>query len=406
MAVHLDPFLKRNPLHGDALYHDQMAWILVQEGRWEYTKGWFQTSPGYIWLMTGVYWLFGHEPQMVRVINALLGILTAWGISLCARRFYGERVAGWTFALTALHPHLVYSSGWLYTENLVIPLIVWSIYLLWEARTLRQFALAGVLLGALCLTRASFLPFLLIACGWVWWQSKSSREGPSPSSPPTLYIRGSFQLRMATLRALSVFAIACLVMAPYLLYLYLRFERFVPIALGGHVFFWANNQEAEGGFTELPPARIPLGGRWVTVAEYANAPNPVDRDRQYFQLSLRWIRENPVAFGRLLWLKTRLSLLPAGLAKPAHRPRSPALGIANFLFWLYLLLAHIGALVQSRQWRGEWSLVYGLWVFLWLVIWAYAGGIRMLLPAIPFVTLFFVRGVQLIAARCLMRGRV
>ncbi|MCS7065268.1 MAG: hypothetical protein NZL85_03215, partial [Fimbriimonadales bacterium] len=79
LAVQIDPFLRRDPLHGDAAVHDRIAWTLVSEGRYVYEKG-LQVAPAYIWLMAGVYALVGHQPQAVRLVNALLGLLALAGL--------------------------------------------------------------------------------------------------------------------------------------------------------------------------------------------------------------------------------------------------------------------------------------------------------------------------------------
>ncbi|MER3558379.1 MAG: hypothetical protein C4336_02130 [Armatimonadota bacterium] len=126
LAPQIDPFLRHDPLHGDAQVHDQMAWTLVQEGRLQFVKG-LQTAPAYIWLMAGVYGVVGHEPQAVRIVNALLGVLALWGLWRVAVRWLGRRYAFVVVALATIHPHLLMLSGWLYTENLMVPLVVWAI---------------------------------------------------------------------------------------------------------------------------------------------------------------------------------------------------------------------------------------------------------------------------------------
>ena len=74
LSTHLDPLLRANPLHGDAVLHDQMAWRLASTGEYQLDKG-LMTAPAYIYLMAGVYALAGHAPIAMRLLNALLRLL-------------------------------------------------------------------------------------------------------------------------------------------------------------------------------------------------------------------------------------------------------------------------------------------------------------------------------------------
>ncbi len=396
LAVHLDPFLRRDPLHGDARVHDHIAWTLVSEGRYVYEKG-LQVAPAYIWLMAGVYALLGREPQAVRLVNGLLGLLALLGLWVMSRRLFNERVANWTVALAAVHPHLLMITGWLYTENLMLPLLIWSITLSvggvvdGQNSSIWRWVLVGLLLGLLALTRASFLPFILLVALWLVWAMRTDNRW-----------------RSAALLLVS----ACLTIAPYVAYLYGRFGHFIPIGLGGYVFLWANNPEADGGFKPGLPATMVVGGRVVEVQQAIAAPNPVERDRRALQLAIRWIQENPGAFARLLWLKTRLSLSAFGLQDPSNRRLAMALRGADLLYWLYLLMAVYG-IVGWVRWTstptgqtaptrptpllGGLVLLLAGWV--WLLIWVYAGGSRPMLPLQPYLVVGFVLGCQKLAQR-------
>ncbi len=374
LAPSLDPFLRQYPLHGDALVHDQIAWTLVSEGRYEYLKG-LQVAPAYMWLMAGVYLLMGHEPQAVRLVNGLQGLLTLWGIWQIAWRWLGEKPAYWTVALCTLHPHLLMISGWLYTENLALPLLVWALVFALRANRGREAVWAGGLLGLLALTRANFLPFALLVALWCW-----GRYGYRP--------------------AVSILMATLLVVSPYIVYLYGRFGHFIPIGLGGYTFLWANNPEADGGFrADFLELRMEVGGQEVLVRDYIASPDPVERDRKALRLALEWIRQNPTDFLHLLWKKTRLTLSAFGLQEAGNRRLVRVLGRVDWLYWLFLLIALLGLVVGWRtSWR-EFSLPALLIGWVWLTIWLYAGGSRPLLPAMPFITLFFVRGIILLIYR-------
>ncbi|GBC92211.1 hypothetical protein HRbin15_00676 [bacterium HR15] len=417
-AVQIDPFLRRDPLHGDAVVHDHIAWTLVSEGRYVYEKG-LQVAPAYIWLMAGVYALVGHQPQAVRLVNALLGLLALAGLWVMGRRLFGERVANGTLLLAALHPHLLMITGWLYTENLVLPLLVWS--MTFCVLTVSdgadtsgwRWVLVGGLLGMLALTRASFLPFILLVALWVWRFTvrreprppDSARQEPRPPDSarqeprPPKGMGGRSGLRAAAILLLT----ACLTVAPYVAYLYARFGHFIPVGLGGYVFLWANNPEADGGFRPGLPETMVVGGKVVDVQQAIASVDPVERDRKALRLALQWVWENPGAFACLLWLKTRLSLSAFGLQDPGNRRLAMALRGADLLYWLYLLMAVYGFARMIPR-RGSSSacpytpkvalqwLVILLAGWVWLTIWVYAGGSRPMLPLQPYLVLGVVWG--------------
>jgi 4-amino-4-deoxy-L-arabinose transferase-like glycosyltransferase len=363
LATQIDPLLRANPLHGDAILHDQMAWRLVSTGEYRLDKG-LMTAPAYIYLMAGVYALVGHAPMAVRLLNALLGLLTLWGLWRLTHRLIGERAANLALLLGALHPHLLMITGWLYTENLALPLVVWAAYGLLYWRGGWGWAASGALLGLLALTRANLLPFVAIAGAWQLWRERNWRA-------PALTV-----------------VTALLTVAPYVAYISARYGAFIPIGRGGYVLLWANNAHADGGYDpHFLERRLTLGGETKLVREWLSETDPVERDRQAMRLALQWIRENPVQWLWLLGRKLALTLSAFGLQNPENRGVAAALRLADGVYWLFLALAGYG-LWRLRQASRAFTLLAMLflgWTLLTILL--YAGGSRPLLPAQPFLTL-------------------
>lgn len=386
VAPSVDPFLRNDSLHGDARLYDTIAWVLANEGRFEYEKR-PQTAPAYLWLMAGVYWLVGHDHQAIRVVNGLLGLLTLWGIWRLANRWLGDRFAYWVVGLSAVHPHLLMISGWLYTENLVLPLVVWAVERATAGWNWRNACWCGVLVGFLALTKASFLPFVGVIALW----------GVLTSSGGQYTLKSGF----SPLRSTLIFILTTvLLIVPYVGWLWAQSGHFIPIALGGYVFLEANNPEAGGGFrADDRRLRMRVWGQEVFVQDWIADPDFVVRDRKAFRLAVNWISENPADFIRLLWLKTRLSLSAFGMQASDYRHILGFLRVLDSIYWFFLIIAMTG---MVYGWRGNWR-EFSLPVFLigwvWLTIWVYAGGSRSLLPAQPFLTLFFVRGMVLLMSR-------
>jgi 4-amino-4-deoxy-L-arabinose transferase-like glycosyltransferase len=369
LATQIDPLLRANPLHGDAILHDQMAWRLASTGEYRLDKG-LMTAPAYIYLMAGVYTLAGHAPTAVRLLNALLGLLMLWGLWRLTHRLAGERAANLALLLGALHPHLLMITGWLYTENLALPLVVWAVYGLLCWRSGWGWAASGALLGLLALTRANFLPFVAIAGAWQLWRERNWRA-------PALTI-----------------ATALLTVAPYVAYISARYGAFIPVGRGGYVLLWANNAHADGGYDpHFLERRLTLGGETKLVREWLSETDPVERDRQAMRLALQWIRENPVQWLWLLGRKLALTLSAFGLQNPENRGVAAALRLADGVYWLFLALAGYG-LWRLRQASRAFTLLAALflgWTLLTILL--YAGGSRPLLPAQPLLTLGAAVGV-------------
>lgn len=361
LATTLDPLLRADPLHGDAIVHHRMATRLVRTGEFQLEKG-LMVAPAYIFLMGGVYALAGATPLAVRFVNALLGLLTLWGIWRLAYRLAGDRVATIALVLGAFHPHLLMITGWLYTENLALPLAVWSLYGLCYWQGLRGALSTGILLGLLALTRANFLPFSVIAAVWLAVRTRHWQ-------PPAVLLLS-----------------AMLTIAPYVAFISTRHGAFIPIGLGGYVFLWANNPYADGGYDPRFLERtLTLGGETRPVRAWLDAPDPVARDRQALHLALQWIRENPTAWLQLVGRKIALTLSAFGLQNPENRALATALRILDFGYWLFLGLAGYGLWrlrVANRAAAGLFALFIG-WVLLTIVL--YAGGSRPLLPAQPLL---------------------
>ncbi len=363
LATHIDPLLRADPLHGDAVLHDQMAQRLASAGEYRLDKG-LMTAPAYIFLMAGVYALAGHAPVAVRVLNALLGLLTLWGLWRLTRQLAGERAANLALLLGALHPHLMMITGWLYTENLALPLTVWAVYGLLYWRGGWGWTASGALLGLLALTRANFLPFAALAGVWLLWRERNWRA-------PALML-----------------ACALLVVAPYVAFISARYGAFIPIGRGGYVLLWANNEYADGGFDPLFLERmLTIGGESKPVRAWLSETDPVARDEQALRLALQWIRENPIQWLALLGRKLALTLSAFGLQNPDNRGVAAALRLADGVYWLFLALAGYGLWRLGRAERAFGSLTALLVGWTLLTILLYAGGSRPLMPVQPLFTL-------------------
>ncbi|MDP2909828.1 MAG: glycosyltransferase family 39 protein [bacterium] len=128
-------------------------------------------EPGYPLFLAGVYGLFGHNYDMVRIIQIFLFAFLAVFIFLIAEKLFGVKIALYSALATALFPSLAIEAGNVTTEMLFTFLLVGFGYAFSEAtsdkseyQSLAWFGMAGLILGAATLTRGiiQLLPVFII----------------------------------------------------------------------------------------------------------------------------------------------------------------------------------------------------------------------------------------------------
>jgi hypothetical protein len=108
--------------------------------------------------------------HLLRLYSTALGLATVIGVCAVAQLCFPDRpmVAVVATALTALNPQFLFVSAGVNNDNLVIPLCVWSLYLM--LRVIRHgptavtSALSGLLIGSAALAKLGGLLLLPLAC--------------------------------------------------------------------------------------------------------------------------------------------------------------------------------------------------------------------------------------------------
>jgi 4-amino-4-deoxy-L-arabinose transferase-like glycosyltransferase len=163
-----------NPLGGDSNDYITIASnVLAGEGfRGPIGEPTAYRMPVYPLYLAGILTVFGTDPNIIGIIQAVLGAVTAGVTAATAWRLAGP-VAGWTAGLTmATYPHVVTWTHFVLTETLFIFFAMLALWLLVEAQSRGSwpwFAWAGVALALGALTRTTLLPFIPIAAAAAWW---------------------------------------------------------------------------------------------------------------------------------------------------------------------------------------------------------------------------------------------
>ncbi len=303
-------------------------------------------SPGTPLVVAGVYLVTGGVDLRVALLAvALLGTATVLLVYLLARRLVGRGTAGTAAGLlaalaAAIYPSFLDGTGRLLSEPLAGFLLAAAMLAFLsaaESASRARWGVTGLLLGALALTRAEYLPFTLVfalvALTLVW--------------------RGEDRRRGAVCAAL-VLAGAAVIVAPWTIRNALVLDRAVPVSTGGgKALFIGTYLPGEGQQVPTKEKLIELYGPAPTetlLDRVAGRYPELDRDRALARIGRenleRYATEQPGAYARMLLEK-------AGLVW--YRGSSPAAAPVGWVWMhrLVLLLALAGLAILALRRRFE-----------------------------------------------------
>jgi tetratricopeptide (TPR) repeat protein len=340
----------------DALYHDYWA-RGIAFGQWDPPPGQpdpeinahpYVRPPLYAWFLAAVYKIFGDSFDAPRIVQLLLGLLSALLCALMARKWFGD-VAG-LVAAAALSNYWIFPY---YETQLVEPSLVIPLLLLWLAVTVRAlsvwrlstFAASGLLLGVIVLSRPNALLLGPAFAAWVLISSVLSKRGLAPAAACVLIFG------LATLAAIS----------PALIRNYKVSGEIAPVtAVGGQNLYLANNPLADGSTGIAPDMR-----NWSSFhhARFVrDLGRTLGRPLNYSQASEIWteralayIGENPRRFVELTFRKFLLLVGPKEVSVDREdefeRADSPILRSlpGNFSWFLSAALASLVILGATQR---------------------------------------------------------
>ena len=286
--------------------------------------GMSQVRPPFLpWLIMLIFRAAGSNILTLRVALAAFSSLVVVAAYHLARNLGATRTCALAAALlTALHPPLVVNASRVLTEAPFAVLITAACALIcaWRrASSLLTVPLAGAVLGAAVLCRATVIPFLpVLAVIWMF-----AAEGR----------RRWFGLFAA--------ATAVVLILPWEIALFREHGRVIPVSTGGGFNLWCVNNPYMKG---IPGVTSPTDQMRLELARLPEA----ERDAYYQRNAVEWARANPRAF-----LKRRgeclvefWRLVPADLRnrrypfKDTYGVAAPPLLIVTAkLLWFSLLIA-------------------------------------------------------------------
>jgi 4-amino-4-deoxy-L-arabinose transferase-like glycosyltransferase len=380
--------------YGDSVDYDTLAWRLATGHG--FTLGpdsaRYATAfrpPVLSWIVSPLYAVVGHRFFAAVLLQCLIGALVPLLLLELGRHLYSRGVgviAGW---LAAVHPLLVFFSGYLLTETAsIVTLLIAMLATVSWIKTPRPSRAtgAGILWGVATLTRPTALLLPPLVALWAW-------------APLGLIITPRDRVRQIAL-LLTGLAIA---IAPWTIRNATALHAFVPVSTnGGHALLGSNNDIVWND----PSLR---GGQWsvVLLEPYASrlrglSEPAADREcaRMAREFLVAHVREWPAMAGAKLARFWRLTAetSTSGTWRRSGGPLDTLTRLADpLLIWSLVTwpFAIGGLVVVMRGARRFYQALVPLTVlYFTLLAVVYWGALRTRIPAEPFLVLLSAAGMD------------
>jgi tetratricopeptide (TPR) repeat protein len=382
-------------LMGDSRGYDAWARQLAA-GDWIGADVFYQ-APLYPYFLGAIYAALGRDLLAVRVIQAVIGALSATALGYAGWRLISPAAGLIAGLMLALYPPAIFFDGLLQKSVLDVLFVCTSLaivgHLIARGGGVRSWVLLGATLGALSLTRENALA--LVAVVLVWAASPAAEgEASTPNRAG----------RWTGVRAAAVVAGLAIVLMPVAIRNYAVGGGFyLTTSQFGSNLFIGNNPLADGSYMSLRAGRGSPEFERLDATELAEQASgrrltPAEVSSYWTGRTLTFIRDQPAAWLRLLARKMRLLWSRTEVidteSQDSHAEYSAPLRLLDPIwnFGVLLPLAVIGVVALWPQRRRLWPLyaltfVYAASVVLFFVVARYRH------PLVPFVMLFAAAGV-------------
>jgi len=389
----------------DALTYDTVAWNLARGSGFSLGAGADTWPTAFVppvvpWLTSLLYRVVGHQFFAALLLQCAIGALIPLLLASLASATFGGSVARIAAWLAALHPLLVFFSGYLLTETtftaMLLAALVASAAWLKTPRPGRALGV-GLVWGFACLTRPTALALPALIALWSW-------------SPLGLTIAPRDRVRQLAMLALGV----VLVIGPWTLRNGAALGAFVPVTTGGgRAFLDSNNPVVWGDPMTRGGANSTYGLEpWATMFRGKSEP---EVDALARADGVRFLREHAREWPAMALAKLarfwRLTAEGGGTGL-WQREGSPLTALASrvdpLLAWSVVVLPFavfgwVRTLGGARRWFLSLpALVILYFTGLALVFW---GSLRMRVPVEPLVLLYAAAGADEARRRWLTRAR-
>jgi hypothetical protein len=387
----------------DSVTYDTIAWNLARGLGFQLggAPAPYPTAfvpPALPWALSLLYRAAGHSFFAAVALMCVFGALVPPLLRLLGRTMAGPAVGSWAGWLAAVHPLLIFFSGYVMTESLfsvaLLLALLASVAWIKQPRPGGAFW-SGALWGAATLTRPTALPLALIVGVWAW-------------GPLGLALAPGERRRQLSLLLLGL--VLCI--APWTIRNAVSLHAFVPLTTGGgRALLDANNpvvwdDDARRGGATAVLTTEPWATRFRGLSE-------VELDRRAGReaidfLKSRWKDWPRAALAKFTryWRWTALTPSTGTWSSGSTSLASRLQRLDPLLPWsiLYFPLATWGLARTLRGTRRHFQLL-PLWIIVastlgTLVYW---GALRLRVPIEPLVVLYAAAGAVDIVWRVRMR---
>ncbi len=277
-----NPFFRALGL--DAKYYDDEAMRILSG---TLPREPFFMGPLYAYFLALVYAIAGHSYDAVRVIQAVLGSVTALAAGGVAARLAGRTAGTLAALLVAVYPPLIFYSGSILYPTLAALLDTGVVLLLLvheRSGRARDLAAAGILLGASAVGQATVLAFVPAALVWLWLLERRALAAAARRAVPFLV---GLAIPIAPIAARNLIAGG---------------EPVLLTTNAGLNFYIGNGPEATGGYVK--PKGLDVyedpSGRGLLSRRLGRAVSAREADRIWMKAGTDPVRADPARFLSLL----------------------------------------------------------------------------------------------------------
>lgn len=293
----------------DPAEYDQYAWNVAQGRGYRGTSTDVSDTdhvtayrpPGTSLVWAGLFRVFGHRYEVVRVLNCVLGAATGLFVLSIGRGCFDDRT-GWLAACAwSIFPTSLLYSTELLSESLTV--FCFCAYLTASLKfadrpSFAAALIAGVCLGITLLVHPTKVLMVPLAAMWGLWQFRRDWR--------------------AVIQSLTIPVVAVALLMPWTIRNYYVFHEFIPFStMGGSVLLQGNNR-----LVVSDPSLYGYNVWDTKIPEYKQAleaPNDeLERDKVAKTLAIQWLRDNPDQWAFMLQAKFRRAWTP--FLQP-HSPR-------------------------------------------------------------------------------------
>ncbi len=384
------------PMVDAAAYHAQALALVA--GQSETGRAFWQ-PPLYPYLLSELYRVGVTDLLPVRCAQVLLGIAAALLACAIGRRCGGPWIGFAAGLGVCFYGPLVFYFSQLLPTGLAVTLNLWSLLLLLRLAEKPDWTRAlalGLVAGLATLNVVNSAVILMVALGWIIWESVKTRRRGEASLQSKDRKRPAYYLVATALLAGFV-----LVLMPVTIRNYRVSKEFVPIATNGGInLYIGNNPHLERTLSVRPGMDW---GRLVALPYRQGVKTDAQADRYFLGQVAEFVKESPWLFikglGQKTWEAIGSREIPRNEDIYAFAEHSSVLralvwrfGGFGFPFGLIGPLAILGAVIMTRRHTAR-SLVLFFAVGYTASVILFFPASRYLAPAIPALLILAMLGV-------------